>query len=300
MHPRPTRSRITPQGHGLGGEAERRLHFRHGPPPPQGKGDAVSRVWALSRQVLPTGRRLAGGSRGLGPWPDPPPPRPARHSCRSRPREDTQSPASVKPKRRRPPRLSGGGRGGPKAKEAPQPQRRGPRWAQSEGGPLASAAGASVVPKLRRPPRLSARASVVPKRRRPPRLSGGDLGAPKRRRPPRLSGGCLGGPKAMEAPSPQRGGPRWSQSGGGPLVAAEGASVIRKRKRPPRLSGGCLGGPKSEEAPSPRRRGPRWSQSRGGPLASAEGASVIPKRRRPPCLSGGGLGDPKAEEAPSP
>ena len=33
----------------MGGEAERRLHFRHGPPPPQGKGDAVSRVWALSR-----------------------------------------------------------------------------------------------------------------------------------------------------------------------------------------------------------------------------------------------------------
>ena len=72
MHPRPTRSRFPSQGHGMGGEAERRLHFRHGPPPPQGKGDAVSRVWALSRQVLPTGRRLAGGSRGLGPWPDPP------------------------------------------------------------------------------------------------------------------------------------------------------------------------------------------------------------------------------------
>ena len=32
----------------MGGEAERRLHFRHGPPPPQGKGDAVSRMWALS------------------------------------------------------------------------------------------------------------------------------------------------------------------------------------------------------------------------------------------------------------
>ena len=79
MHPRPTRSRITPQGHGMGGEAERRLHFRHGPPPPQGKGDAVSPVWALSRQVLPTGRRLAGGSRGLGPWPDPPSLPRARH-----------------------------------------------------------------------------------------------------------------------------------------------------------------------------------------------------------------------------
>ena len=32
----------------MGGEAERRLHFWHGPPPPQGKGEAVSRVWALS------------------------------------------------------------------------------------------------------------------------------------------------------------------------------------------------------------------------------------------------------------
>ena len=82
MHPGPTRSRIPSQGHGMGGEAERRLHFRHGPPPPQGKGDAVSRVWALSRQVLPTGRRLAGGSRGLGPWPGPPPSPGARHFWR--------------------------------------------------------------------------------------------------------------------------------------------------------------------------------------------------------------------------
>ena len=215
----------------MGGEAERRLHFRHGPPPPQGKGDAVSRVWALSRQVLPTGRRLAGGSRGLGPWPGPPPSPGARHFCRRCPCAgpssnppvvspqsavphvcggDTQTPASVNPKRRRPPRLSGGGLGGPKAqeapspqrrgprcpkaKEAPSPQRRGPRWSQSQRGPLAPAAGASVVPK--------------------------------RRRPPRLNGGGLGDPRAKEAPSPQRRGPR------------------------------C---PKAKEAPSPQRRGPRWS-----------------------------------------
>ena len=37
-----------PRGPAPGGEAERRLHFLHGPPPPHGKGDAVSRVWALS------------------------------------------------------------------------------------------------------------------------------------------------------------------------------------------------------------------------------------------------------------
>ena len=197
----------------MGGEAERRLHFRHGPPPPQGKGDAVSRVWALSRHVLPTGRRLAGGTRGLGPWPSPSPSPNARHFCRRCPCAgpssnppvvspqsavphvcggDTQTPASVNPKRRRPPRLSGGGLGGAEEKEAPSPQRRGPRWSQSEGGPLASAAGASVVPKPKRPLASAAGASMVPKRKRPPRLSGGGLD----------------GPKANKAPSPQRRGPR--------------------------------------------------------------------------------------------
>ena len=45
--------------------------------------------------------------------------------------------ASVVPKPRRPPRPSGGGLGGPEEKEAPSPQRRGPRWSQSEGGPPA-------------------------------------------------------------------------------------------------------------------------------------------------------------------
>ena len=114
---------------------------------PQGKGDAVSRVWALSRQVLPTGRRVAGRSRGLGPWPGPPPSPGARHFCRRCPWAgpssnppvvspqsavphvcggDTQTPASVNPKRRRPPRLSGEGLSGPKAKEAPSPQQQGP------------------------------------------------------------------------------------------------------------------------------------------------------------------------------
>ena len=80
------------------------------------------------------------------------------------------------PKRGRPPRLSGGGLGDAKAKEALSPQRRGPQWSHSEGDPLAPAAGASVIPK--------------------------------RKRPPRLSGGGLGDPKAKEAPSPQRRGPR--------------------------------------------------------------------------------------------
>ena len=75
-------------------------------------------------------------------------------------------------KRRRPPCPCGGGLGGPKAKEATSPMRRGPWWSRSEGGPLAHAAGASVVTK--------------------------------RRRPPRPCGRGLGGPKAKEAPSPLR------------------------------------------------------------------------------------------------
>ena len=79
---------------------------------------------------------------------------------------------------------------------------------------------------------------------------------PKRRRPPRLSGGGLGAPKAKEAPSPQRRGPRWSQSERGPLASAAGTSMVPKSKEPPRLSGGGLGDPKAEEAPSPQRRGP--------------------------------------------
>ena len=80
---------------------------------------------------------------------------------------------------------------------------------------------------------------------------------PKRGRPPRLNGGGLGDPKAKEPPSPQRRGPQWSHSEGGPLASAAGAPVIPKRKRPHRLSGGDLGDPKAKEAPSPQRRGAR-------------------------------------------
>ena len=60
----------------MGGEAERRLHFRHGPPPPQGKGDAVSRVWALSppgtTDWAAFGRRVSGAWSVA--WSPPPPP----------------------------------------------------------------------------------------------------------------------------------------------------------------------------------------------------------------------------------
>ena len=59
------------------------------------------------------------------------------------------------PKRRRPPRLSGGGLSGPKAAEASmvpksnEPPRLsgGDLGGPNGGGPLASAAGASVIPK---------------------------------------------------------------------------------------------------------------------------------------------------------
>ena len=76
-----------------------------------------------------------------------------------------------------------------------------------------------------------------------------------------------------------RWGPRWSQSEGGPLAHAVGASVV-----------------KAKEAPWPMQWGPRWSQSEGGPHAHTAGTSVVPKRRRPgfaecpsyPTLGGGG------------
>ena len=70
------------------------------------------------------------------------------------------------------------GLGDAKAKEAPSPPRPrglGPRWSQSEGGPLAHTAGASEFPK--------------------------------RKRPPRPCSGGLSGPGAKEAPSSMRRGP---------------------------------------------------------------------------------------------
>ena len=179
--------------------------------------------------------------------------------------------ASVVPKRRRPPRPCGGGLGDPKAKEVPSPMCRGPRWSQSGGGPLAHEGGPRCEggplphavlggPKAKEAPspmRHGSRwsqskgeahvhavgASVVPKRRRSPRPSGG---VQKRRRPPRPCGGGLGGPKAKEAASPMRWGPRWSQSEGGPLAHAVGASLVPKRRRLRRPCGGGLGGPKAK------------------------------------------------------
>ena len=69
----------------------------------------------------------------------------------------------------------------------------------------------------------------------------------------------------------------WSQSEGGPLAHAAGASVVPKPWRPPRPCGGGLAGPKEKEAPSPMQWGPRWSPNDGGPLAHAAGPSVVPK-----------------------
>ena len=43
--------------------------------------------------------------------------------------------------------------------------------------------------------------------------------------------------------------PRWSQSEGGPLATAAGASSVPKLKMPPRHCGGGPGGSKAKEAP---------------------------------------------------
>ena len=87
----------------MGGAAERRLHFRHGPPPPQGKGDAVSRVWALS----PPGTtdwavfgRQVSGAWSLA-WSSPSPG--ARHFCRRCPCAEPSS-TSLRPRPRVPPK----------------------------------------------------------------------------------------------------------------------------------------------------------------------------------------------------
>ena len=66
-----------------GGEAERRLHFRHGPLAPLGERDTVSRVWALS--PLGTTDGAAFGRQASGAWSValyPPPP--LSHSTRAK------------------------------------------------------------------------------------------------------------------------------------------------------------------------------------------------------------------------
>ena len=85
---------------------------------------------------------------------------------------------------------------------------------------------------------------------------------------------------------------RWSQSEGGPVTHAVGASVVPKQSRPPRRFGRGLGDPKAQEAPSPVRREPRCSQSEGGPGGPKAEEATSPVRW--------GLGDPQAKEAPSP
>ena len=151
--------------------------------------------------------------------------------------------ASVFPKRQRPPGLSGGGLGGAKAREAPSPQRRGPRWSKKKNKEAPS--------PQRRGPRCCQSGGG--------RLASGAVASvfPKRRRPPRLSGKGPPGPEAKETPSPQQWGPRWYESQGGPLAPAAGAKVVPERRRPPRLSGGGLDGSEAKEAPLPQQRARR-------------------------------------------
>ena len=83
------------------------------------------------------------------------------------------------PKQRRPPCLCGGGPDGPKAREAPLPMRRsptlmrwGPRFSNSEGGPLAHAVGASVIQSEGGPRAHAAGAPRVPKAKEGRNLNG--------------------------------------------------------------------------------------------------------------------------------
>ena len=74
--------------------------------PPKGRGTQSHGCGPLAHQVLPTGRRLAGRSRGLGPWPSPPPSPGTRHFCRRCPCAEPSS-TSLRPRPRvlpKPPR----------------------------------------------------------------------------------------------------------------------------------------------------------------------------------------------------
>ena len=102
MHPRPTRSRIPPRGTEWGarrsaGSTSGTVHQ-----PPKGRGTQSHGCGPLARQVLPTGRRLAGRSRGLGPCLGSPPSPGARHFCRRCPRAEPSS-TSLRPHPRVPP-----------------------------------------------------------------------------------------------------------------------------------------------------------------------------------------------------
>ena len=64
----------------------------------------------------------------------------------------------------------------PKAKEAPMPSQRGPRWFRSEGGPQSHDMGASLIQTRRRPHAFAKGALVLPKRRRASRACAWGLG----------------------------------------------------------------------------------------------------------------------------
>ena len=172
----------------------------------------------------------------------------------------------------------------------------GPRWSQSEGGPLAHALGASVVPKRRRPPRPCtwrpwwSQSEGGPLPTLGPTGGGWVGGSQNFRRvgvpgPPHPRVGCCMGPtrtwhvwsEDVEPRPGGRWGPLWSQSEGGPHTHAVGDSVHRgeqpqsKRSVAPTPStnaawGPFVAGPVTHTCVYMSlhitRHGPRWSIKR--------------------------------------